>query len=79
MSTSYQGHAEDFQIGVALRIATCVALKKFLSATPIWCGASKCWCGDKEINVVEVIRLIEVKEIAYLVEIMFVYTIVSNS
>ena len=40
----------------------------------IRCGASKCRCGDKEINVVEVIRLIEVK-----VEIMLIYTIVSNS
>ena len=48
--------------------------EKFLGATPIYgllgmalrkirCGASKCRCGIKEINVVEVIRLIEVKEI----------------
>ena len=53
------------------------ATSKFLSATPIFrllgvalrkirCGASKCRCGDKDINVVEVIRLIEVKKIAYL-------------
>ena len=53
------------------------ATPKFLSASPIFgllgvalrkirCGASKCRCGDKEIDVVVVIRLIEVKEIAYL-------------
>ena len=29
----------------------------------IRCVASKCRCGGKEINVVEVIKLIEVKEI----------------
>ena len=46
-----QGRAEHFQIGVALR--------------KIRCGASKCWCGDKEIIVV-VSRLIEVKGIDYL-------------
>ena len=45
------------------------AREKFLSATPIfWLlgVALRIRCGAKEIYVVEVIRLIEVKEIAYL-------------
>ena len=47
----------------------------------IRCGASKCRCGDKEIYVLEVIRLIYRSKRNCLpsVEIMLVYTIVSNS
>ena len=75
-SMKYQARAEDFQIGVALIFLVRGARKKFLSATPKFLSATPIFwllgvalrirCGAKEIYVVEVIRLIEVKEIAYL-------------
>ena len=41
MNTLYnQGRAEDFQIGVALRISARAAREKFLSATPKFLSAT---------------------------------------
>ena len=58
-----QARAEDFQIGVAITIYAREAPHLNFLAPHLFLAFR---CGAKEIYVVEVIRLIEVKEIACL-------------